>query len=168
MQPNTSPGQNHLYLTSPLLELPPNILTFRLTDYKHEMRHVLVKNQASPTITLCQDRSTFHYSIDGTIHRWERRAFMRRRPQVDDKPCRDFQTLGIIKGQRPRIVFFIFFHPKHFQRLCHLLQPSNTSTSARSFALPDAFLLAIKSSSEIIRTGMPSIVFGTALVTASA
>ena len=43
MQPNTSPYLNRIYLTSPLLELPPNILTFRLTDCKHEKRHVLMK-----------------------------------------------------------------------------------------------------------------------------
>ena len=58
MQPNTSPGQNHLYLTSPLLELPPNILTFRLTDCKHEIRHGLVKKS---TIS-------HHHSLRITTH----------------------------------------------------------------------------------------------------
>ena len=38
MQPNTSPFLNRIYLTSPLLELPPNILTYRLTDCKHKHR----------------------------------------------------------------------------------------------------------------------------------
>ena len=39
MQPNIPPVLNRLYLTSPLLELPPNILTYRLTDYKHKIKH---------------------------------------------------------------------------------------------------------------------------------
>ena len=36
MQPNTSPDLYHRYLTSPSLELPPNILTYRLTCCKHD------------------------------------------------------------------------------------------------------------------------------------
>ena len=43
MQPNTSLNLNRIYLTSPLLELPPHILIYRLTDCKHEKRHALMK-----------------------------------------------------------------------------------------------------------------------------
>ena len=41
MQPNTSPYLNRIYLTSPLLELPPNILTYWLTVCKHEIKHTM-------------------------------------------------------------------------------------------------------------------------------
>ena len=124
--------------------------------------------RGSNLCVLCVLCGYSYVAVDRAVHRRERRAVVRRRPEVADKPCRDFQTFGVIKGQCPGIIFLFVFHPKRSKSLCHFLQPSSTSTSARSFALPDAFLLAIKSSREIIRTGMPSIVFGTALVTATA
>ncbi len=53
-----------------------------------------------------------YIAVDCAVHRRERRAVVRRRPKVVDKPCRDFQTFGVIKGQCPGIIFLFVFHSK--------------------------------------------------------
>ena len=60
MQSNTSPDLNQLFLTGPLLELPPNILTYRLTDCKHEIKHTM---DATLDKTLDKTGQTFFLNL---------------------------------------------------------------------------------------------------------
>ncbi len=45
---------------------------------------------------------------------------MRRRPEVTDKPCRNFQALGVTECQCPRIAVPFVFHPKCSKSLCRI------------------------------------------------
>ena len=70
--------------------------------------------------TLCVLCGCRYVAVDCAVHRRERRVVVRRRPEVADKPCRNFQTLGVTECQCPRIVVSFVFHPKCPKSLCHI------------------------------------------------